>query len=261
MLRTTSALFFSIVLSAQAIAGTTKSGAQAYSSVSDIDRTVNAPVAASVFLVGKDDRGREISSYSYADLSTGKLGFKTVVGDPRLGALDAWATPSWWDTVLFSDTHGRASIVLAVQISAIGALSGLANPTFSFSVDDGRSVLGSASGGWRVPGGNGSATTSTADFRSTYDPIGDWEQYGKSYFSGTFLVPTETPITFMLGMNTFGATDFAHTAAFSMELPGGVTFQSNSGKFLSAVPESESSKMALMGLLAIMLFLRKQRST
>lgn len=112
-------------------------------------------------------------------------------------------------------------------------------------------VMGSV--GWKTSSGSNIVnSTATPEEFYTFSAIGDWTQLATNHFAASIDVSGDDPtLGFRIGLQAGGPADFSSTATVRLMLPDGSTFMSESGVFLSAVPEPASAGLLALGLAAL----------
>ncbi|MBK6864284.1 MAG: PEP-CTERM sorting domain-containing protein [Ideonella sp.] len=119
-------------------------------------------------------------------------------------------------------------------------------------------VMGSV--GWKTASGSNVVnSTATPEEFYTFSTIGDWTQLATNHFVASIDVSGDDPtLGFKIGLSAGGPADFSNTATVTLSLPDGSSFVSESGVFLSAVPEPASAGLLAVGL-ALLAGLRRRR--
>lgn len=110
-----------------------------------------------------------------------------------------------------------------------------------------------ASVGWKTASGSDvvNSTASPEEFY-TFSKTGDWTQLATNHFAASIDISGDDPtLGFVIGLRAGGPADFSNTATVSLTLPDGSTFISESGVFLTAVPEPASASLLAVGVVAL----------
>lgn len=195
--------------------------------------------------------------FASADLRDGKLRLAAnESGSARVGLADIlWLSipgldPGEVQTISFdlvvNGTYARAPGQDRGQATYdFLAASGL----FSYGPTD--MVAGSV--GWKTaPGSNVVNSTAAPEEFYTFSTSGEWAQLATNHFVASIDVWGDDPtLGFRIGLLAGGPADFSNTATVALTLPDGSTFVSESGVFLSAVPEPTSAWLLALGLVAL----------
>ena len=189
--------------------------------------------------------GQSVGS-TYADLATGKLG-GTSQADWARGAT---TYASFSDRLTFNIDGAGPATVTTIRVS--------------FAIDGGFTLLNSSRASAQVNGdlrfGVAFATLNDGNAVVPSQIQGGWvtggwvsDSPGTSVFTGTYALvgaaPTLDLRTRLMTNADWGAlASYSNTAAFQMSLPANVSYTSDSGVFLSAVPEPGTWALMLAGL-------------
>ncbi|WP_136162320.1 PEPxxWA-CTERM sorting domain-containing protein [Sphingomonas flavalba] len=183
------------------------------------------------------------NAWAFADLATGQL----KISDWTDSGGSAHAYAGFSDILHFSSTvAGPTSFTVRLHVD--GAFEGFQQPRFGFSMGDGYSALGGTAG-WAddesddSPSCTDAVAGCPAAYFLSFNPVGDWIQFGPEDFVGTLIFDPAHP-DFQLVMSLAAAGQagswaaFEHTATISFDLPDGLSFASDSGVFLtqSSIP-------------------------
>lgn len=206
-------------------------------------------------------------SYSYVDLSSGKIGGLVETVKPSCRGCDyssAFANATFQENLVFK--IAGASLDTITPVSFLINVHGRSTPTSGLGTDysGGNAYISGQFGSGRfdanavsslfnsVTGFTGSAITGDGDIHS---------------YSFTYnLKGNEVPLPFMLSLNLNSTntafSDYANTASVKFSLPKNVTFTSSSGIFLagaSAVPEPSSWAIMMLGFGTVGSVLRSRK--
>lgn len=206
----------------------------------------------------------EASASSYADLATGKLGASVQVDYYRSGL----AVAIFNERLTFNIAGASASTV--TPISIIFSIDGqLANSANSLS---GASVLGDLRFGSAYANVNYSLANGDPTIGGSLTQggwvSGSWaagSNPGQSTFTGVYALSGASDVIAVRSALTayassVASSDYFNTSAFQLVLPSNVAYSSESGVFLSAVPEPSSWALMLAGLGSVLTLSRRRKS-
>lgn len=211
---------------------------------------VNAPDAASGSVSGTGRDGTVVTTSGYANLTTGKVGLRADA--TTFAAQDTFGLVQWSDNISFNSPLPGSVLSLDIRLTIDGTLSEGAQPNFSFIFGDlSRDVL-QVNVGWRAPAA-GTYDTESASFLNFGSVSPGWSTFGPAVFEGTVsVVSNGAPAYIAMAMRGNGPMNFSNTATFEISLPASASFTSESGVFLSAVPEASTFLYSIFGLAALL---------
>lgn len=163
-----------------------------------------------------------------------------------------------WVTVPGLQAGGRETLTFDLRIDGgfgrqPGQLIGQAG--FNFSAYSGLFTHGgtdavAGSVGWRTdPGSDRWNTTAAPDQFLDFGTSGDWMQLATNRFQAQIDVSGDDPtLGFVMHLRATGPADFGHTATVRFAVGTDTTWVSESGVFLTAVPELPTAAMLVAGL-------------
>jgi hypothetical protein len=174
-------------------------------------------------------------AYAFADLATGKLGVRAEIGGTPTHTHFAQAAASYSDSLEFHLPSGMPSLTITLSMTVDAILpagNGFGTALLEFG--------GETSFGGLPPGPAGPFSTILWVTATVYDgvPVGVSAALGGGVdnYSHTAVPPYDS------GSFIF---DALHTATLSIDVPAGVTYRSESGVFLTQVPEPSALQLLL----------------
>ncbi len=223
-----------------------------------------SPGATSATLLATTTGGGSLASASF-DLSTGivRAGFDSA---PGIGG--GSVTGTLRDGVTFNNSNASPAVI-AVTWDVTGSLGQLLGTDNAFDVYFQGVLGGSATYTWHFDTNNGVSVNNVVlrGYENSSTQQLNSEGLGFSVVGFYTLSPGLNPLSFQESLQisgSYGTLDLGHTIQVGLVLPGGVTYTSDSGAFLTAqasVPEPGTlavSGTALLGL-ACLLRMRAKR--
>lgn len=210
--------------------------------------SANEAVTSSTFVIGQTgqlvytspNNGSTVAeAFAAASLATGTLRARSLLSNP-MGSNGASADASFGDRLNFKIVGADATSVSTARVRVDVSGSGL-SARFSMGIDSfdsGFTKHDSLTGSYFF----GSPLNNNFQ--------GNWIAVGPSTFIGELTLFGADPIVdLQLALGVSNTADYSHTALFSFDLlPDGTSFVSESGVFLTAVPEPTSIALLLSGL-------------